>query len=158
MQWGDRINAFAAACAGIVAASSPEYASRAWCQVELLMAHAFMTTRERVFVVPDGFAGAEPQGDEWVTLEEVVVADPAAGQLTNDRDRAVIESLTGVAERSTAFSCWRVFVKTSTASVWMCCFYNVCCCCQFCCCCLRPAELLLPAGLALKGVGRVRRE
>ena len=35
--------AFAAACAGIVAAWSPEYASRAWCQVELLMAHAFMT-------------------------------------------------------------------------------------------------------------------
>ena len=96
------------------------------------MAYAFMTRGDKVFVVPDGFAGAEPQGDEWVTREEVAVADPAAGQLTNDHDRAVIRSLTGVAERSTAFSCWRVFVKTSTASVWMCCFYNVCCCCQFC--------------------------
>ena len=124
--------AFAAACAGIVAAWSPEYASRAWCQVELLMAHAFMTTGKKVFVVPDGFAGAEPQGDEWVTTEEVAVADPAAGQLTNDHDRAVIRSLTGVAERSTAFSCWRTFVKQSTESEFMCCVLNVCCCCQWC--------------------------
>jgi hypothetical protein len=126
--------AFAAACAGIVAAWSPEYASRAWCQVELLMAHAFMTTGKMVLVVPDGFAGAEPQGDKWTTEEEVVVADPAAGQLTNDNDRAVIRELTGVAERSTAFSCWRVFVKNSTQSVWMGCFWNVCCCCQWCGC------------------------
>ena len=124
--------AFAAACAGIVAAWSPEYASRAWCQVELLMAHAFMTRGDKVFVVPDGFAGAEPQGGRWVTLEEVVVADPAAGQLTNDHDRAVIRSLTGVAERSTAFSCWRVFVKHSTESVFQGCCLNMCCCCQFC--------------------------
>ena len=124
--------AFAAACAGIVAAWSPEYASRAWCQVELLMAHAFMTMGDKVLVVPDGFAGAEPQGGKWVTREEVAVADPAAGQLTNDHDRAVIRSLTGVAERSTAFSCWRVFVKHSTESVLMCCFWNVCCCCQCC--------------------------
>ena len=128
--------AFAAACAGIVAAWSPEYASRAWCQVELLMAHAFMTTGDLVFVVPDGFAGAEPQGDllfrKWTTKEEVVVADPAAGQLTNDNDRAVIRALTGVAERSTAFSCWRVFIKYSTESVSMGCVRNVCCCCQWC--------------------------
>ena len=124
--------AFAAACAGIVAAWSPEYASRAWCQVELLMAHAFMTKGKFVFVVPDGFAGAEPQGDKWTTKEEVAVADPAAGQLTNDHDRAVIRSLTGVAERSTAFSCWRTFVKESTESVGVCCFANVCLCCQCC--------------------------
>eukprot|EP00964_Phaeocystis_antarctica_P122586 scaffold86251_cov66-Phaeocystis_antarctica.AAC.2 len=124
--------AFAAACAGIVAAWSPEYAGRAWCQVELLMAHAFMTTGDWVFVVPDGFAGAAPQGDEWITTEAVVVADPAAGQLTNDHDRAVIRTLTGVAERSTAFSCWRTFVKESTESVAWCCFLNVCCCCQCC--------------------------
>ena len=137
--------AFAAACAGIVAAWSPEYASRAWCQVELLMAHAFMTLGHRVFVVPDGFAGAEPQGDKWVTEERVAVADPAAGQLTNDHDRAVIRSLTGVAERSTAFSCWRVFVKHSTESVLTCCFYNVCLCCQCCGCIpLRESRKVLP--------------
>ena len=124
--------AFAAACAGIVAAWSPEYASRAWCQVELLMAHAFMTTGDKVFVVPDGFAGAEPQGDKWTTREQVVVADPAEGQLTNDNDRAVIRTLTGVAERSTAFSCWRTFVKNSTENVWACCYWNVFCCCQCC--------------------------
>ena len=142
--------AFAAACAGIVAAWSPEYASRAWCQVELLMAHAFMTTGDRVFVLPDGFAGAGPQGDafmtgggtvlvlpagecgRWITLEEGVVADPATGQLTNEHDRAVIRSLTGVAERSTAFSCWRVFVKTSTESWYMFYINNVKGCCQQC--------------------------
>jgi len=124
--------AFAAACAGIVAAWSPEYASRAWCQVELLMAHAFMEKGDLVLVVPDGFAGAEPQGSKWITKESVVVADPAAGQLTNDNDRAVIRSLTGVAERSTAFSCWRMFVKHSTQSVLTCCFVNVCLCCGCC--------------------------
>ena len=124
--------AFAAACAGIVAAWSPEYASRAWCQVELLMAYAFMTKGNKVLVVPDGFAGAGPQGDKWTKYEAVAVADPAAGQLTNDHDRAVIRSLTGVAERSTAFSCWRIFVKESTESVFMCCVYNVCCCCGAC--------------------------
>ena len=124
--------AFAAACAGIVAAWSPEYAGRAWCQVELLVAHAFMTTGDKVFVVPDGFAGAAPQGDEWTTTEKVVVADPAAGQLTNDHDRAVIRTLTGVAERSTAFSCWRTFVKNWTENVWACCYWNVFCCCQCC--------------------------
>ena len=91
-----------------------------------------MTRGKFVFVVPDGFAGAEPQGGKWVTYEEVAVADPAAGQLTNDHDRAVIRSLTGVAERSTAFSCWRTFVKNSTASVTWGCFMNVCLCCQCC--------------------------
>ena len=62
------------------------------------------------------------------------MADPAAGQLTNDHDRAVIRTLTGVAERSVAFSCWRTFVNTSTESVLMGCFWNVCCCCQWCGC------------------------
>ena len=124
--------AFAAACAGIVAAWSPEYAGRAWCQVELLVAHAFMATGSKVFVVPDGFAGAEPQGGKWITKEKVVVADPAEGVLTNDHDRAVIRTLTGVAERSTAFSCWRMFVKNSTKSVVAGCCLNVCWCCQCC--------------------------
>ena len=124
--------AFAAVCAGIVAAWSPEYASRAWCQVELLMANAFMTTGDKVFVVPEGFAGARPQGDNWVTEEAVVLADPSEGQLTNDHDRVVIWALTGVAERSAAFSCWRTFVKNSTESVLMGCVLNVCMCCQCC--------------------------
>ena len=112
------------------------------------MAHAFMALGDKVFVVPDGFAGAEPQiiarhdiaestyetvtYGKWVTEEEVVVADPAAGQLTNDHDREVIRSLTGVAERSTAFSCWRTFVKNWTENVWACCYWNVFCCCQCC--------------------------
>jgi len=127
--------AYAAACAGAVAAWSPDYASRAWCQVELLMAYAFMQTGSVVFVVPEGFAGAKPQGtrgDKWVKEEEVVLADPAKGNLTNDNDRPVIQSLTGVAKRSTAYSCWRVFVKHSTQSVDHFCFWNVCCCCGWC--------------------------
>ena len=60
------------------------------------------------------------------------MADPAAGQLTNDNDRAVIRTLTGVAERSTAFSCWRSFVKRSTQGVLISFYCNVCCCCQCC--------------------------
>ena len=38
----------------------------------------------------------------------------------------MIRTLTGVAERSTAFSCWRIFVKDSTESLFVGCFNNVC--------------------------------
>ena len=37
-----------------------------------------------------------------------------------------------MAERSTAFSCWRVCVKKSTESVIVGCAWNVCLCCQCC--------------------------
>eukprot|EP00964_Phaeocystis_antarctica_P087723 scaffold55730_cov66-Phaeocystis_antarctica.AAC.2 len=128
--------AFAASCAGIVAAMSPGYESRAWCQVELLLAYAFMTTGDKVFVLPDGFAGASPQDGQWITHEDpldwLVLADPAEGSLTNDNDRVVIWSLTGVAERSKAFSFWRVFVKNSTESLGAFFAANVLCCCQGC--------------------------
>ena len=95
------------------------------------MAYAFMTTGDKVWVVPPGFADGATRPLK-LEREDVVVADPARGQLTNDGDRPVIESLTGVASRSTAFSCWRNFVNYSTASVGQCCLWNVCCCCQWC--------------------------
>ena len=90
-----------------------------------------MTKGKNVLVVPAGFAGSSGHGmDE----EAIVLADPreTVDTLTNPNDRPVIASLTGVAERSTAFSCWRVCVKHSTESVFMSCSYNVCCCCQWC--------------------------
>ena len=83
-----------------------------------------------------GFAGASPQDGQWITHEDPldwhVLADPAEGSLTNDNDRVVIWSLTGVAERSKAFSFWRVFVKNSTESLGAFFAANVLCCCQGC--------------------------
>ena len=123
--------AYAAACSGIVATWTDEYASRAWCQVELLMAHAFMTSGNCVFTVPTGFKDSPEQPLELIH-EAAVVADPGTGQLTNEGDRAVIRALSEVAEASTAFSCWRTFVKTTTESAFMCCVANVGGACQLC--------------------------
>ena len=123
--------AYAAVSAGIVAAWTPEYPSRPWCRAEMLLAFAFMTKGNVVMVVPEGFDGSSvPEMDKvWLKL-----ADPreTVGMLTNPNDRPVIASLTGVAERSTAFSCWRVCVKQSTTSVWASCVFNVCFCGQCC--------------------------
>ena len=121
--------AYAAACAGIAAAWNDVYKDRAWCQVELLVAYAFMTTGSKVWVVPPAF----DNGATWpmrVEVEKVVVADPAKGLLTNTGDRPVIESLTNVASRSTAFTCLNNFVNTSTRNVANGLCLNVCCCCQ----------------------------
>ena len=59
------------------------------------------------------------------------MANPAEGQLSCDQDRAVIESLTDVAARSTAFTCWRLFVKEQTTNIVNCLCGAVCCC--YCC-------------------------
>ena len=121
--------AYAATCAGIVAAWNDVYKDRAWCQVELLMAYAFMTTGNKVWVVPPAFKN----GATWpirVEVERVVVADPAKGLLTNTGDRPVIESLTNVASGSTAFTCLNNFINNSTRNVGNGIFLNVCCCCQ----------------------------
>ena len=95
------------------------------------MSYAFITSGRRLFVVPDGFdrgATRSIQANE----ERITVPNPAQGQLTNDMDRPVIESLTRAAESSQAFSCWRVFVKESTESCFVCVGWNVCLCCQCC--------------------------
>ena len=119
-----------------IALQSHRFVHPCRCQVELLLAYAFMTTGDKVFVLPDGFAGASPHDGHWVTGEDplnwLVLADPAGGRLTNDNDRMVIWSLTGVAERSKAFSWWRVFVKNSTESLGAFFAANVLCCCQAC--------------------------
>ena len=119
--------AYAAACAGIAAAWNDVYKDRAWCQVELLVAYAFMRTGSKVWVVPPAFEN----GAKWpirVEKEKVVVADPAKGLLTNTGDRPVIESLTNVASSSTAFTCLNNFINTSMSSNGP--GFNLCLCCQ----------------------------
>ena len=121
--------AYAAACAGIVSAWNDEYKERAWCQVELLVAYALMRTGDKIWSVPPGFADGATCPMK-VAREYVVVADPAKGQLTNEGDRTVIKSLTEVASRSKAFTCWQNWVTASTANPVNGLFMNVCCCCQ----------------------------
>ena len=95
------------------------------------MSYAFITTGDKLFVVPDGFDRGDTRSLK-VNYEAITVPNPAQGHLTNDMDRPVIESLTRAAESSRAFSCWRMFVKHSTASCLVCVIFNVCCCCQGC--------------------------
>ena len=97
----------------------------------MLMSYAFITTGDTLFVVPDGFDRGDTRSVK-ANREMITVPNPAQGQLTNDKDRPVIESLTRAAESSQAFTCWRVFVKDSTVSCGWCVFVNVCCCCQWC--------------------------
>ena len=97
----------------------------------MLMSYAFITTGGMLFVVPDSFDRGDTRSIK-ANKEEITVPNPAQGQLTNDMDRPVIESLTRAAESSQAFSCWRVFVKNSTVSCAACFLGNVCCCCQCC--------------------------
>ena len=97
----------------------------------MLMSYAFITTGINLFVVPDGFDRGATRSLE-ANKEKITVPNPAQGQLTNDMDRPVIESLTRAAESSQAFSCWRTFVKYSTQSCLACVVLNVCCCCQCC--------------------------
>ena len=106
-----------------------------------------MNEGRNVLVVPAGFAGSSGHGMDG---EGIVLADPreTVDTLTNPNDRPVIASLTGVAERSTAFTCWRVFVKQSTASVGACCVWNVCCCCQCCGYCARNVSRNVRPGTA----------
>ena len=97
----------------------------------MLMSYAFITTGDKLFVVPDGFDRGDTRSLK-ANYEKLTVPNPAQGQLTNDMDRPVIESLTRAAESSQAFSCWRVFVKLSTGSCVEGVAANVCCCCGFC--------------------------
>ena len=97
----------------------------------MLMSYAFITTGDKLFVVPDGFDRGATRSIK-ANDEAITVPNPAQGHLTNDMDRSVIESLTRAAESSQAFSCWRTFVKYSTQSCLACVVLNVCCCCQCC--------------------------
>lgn len=97
----------------------------------MLMSYAFITTGKQLFVVPDGFDRGDTRSLK-ANCKQITVPNPAQGQLTNDMDRPVIESLTRAAESSQAFSCWRVFVKNSTQSCLGCVFANGLWCCQCC--------------------------
>uniref|UniRef100_A0A7S3ATE4 SREBP regulating gene protein n=1 Tax=Haptolina ericina TaxID=156174 RepID=A0A7S3ATE4_9EUKA len=122
--------AYVAVCATLVLASwTDAYAARAWCRVELLMSYAFVTEGRSMLALPEGFVDEEQPA---VDAQEDTLLDPAEGLLTNPSDKAVIASLRGVAERSTAFSCWRNCVKDTTGDCFGCCLVNVCCCGQWC--------------------------
>ena len=97
----------------------------------MLMSYAFIASGINLYVVPDGFDRGATRSLE-ANKEKITVPNPAQGHLTNDMDRPVIESLTRAAESSQAFTCWRTFVKGSTAGCCWCVFLNVCCCCQCC--------------------------
>ena len=123
--------AYVAVCAVVAAYWTERYASRAWCQAEMLMGFAFVTTGKRLFIVPRAFEHAERKG---VTQEEITVPNPgdrATAQLTNEADRPVVAALTETARRSQAFTCGRVCARNFGACdrcFWM----NVCFCCQCC--------------------------
>ena len=124
--------AYAGVCAGLVAAWSEEYANRSWCQVELLMSYAFANSGRFVYVLPQGFTtGKKPT--RHVFVDKMTLADPAQGAITVESDRAVVESLTRTAKRSTSYSCWRTCTKSCSIQDPITCFIlNVGCCCQFC--------------------------
>ena len=104
--------AFAAACAGIVAADNKEYEQRAWCRVELLMAYAFMPSGDNVYVLEERFdmsPAANSTADKHMRMrfKTMPLADPLSGKLSNEGDIPVIQSLTDVARRSAElFSCF----------------------------------------------------
>ena len=111
----------------------------------MLMSYAFITTGLKLFVVPDGFDRGDTRSLK-AKEEKITVPNPAQGHLTNDMDRPVIESLTRAAESSQAFSCWRLFVKNSTASCDVCVLANVCLCCQGCGYCAREESRTVRPG------------
>ena len=87
-------------------------------------AHAFMTTGDQVFVVPDGFAGAALK----TTTEKVVAGRHRRGpadQRPGPRGDSDAHGLGGALDGP--FSCWRIFVKDSTESLFVGCFNNVLC-------------------------------
>jgi hypothetical protein len=121
--------AFVACSHCFAAAWCDEYISRAWCQVELMIAYGFVTMGGTVMVVPEGFTFKH---QKRYKDSDVVLPDPLVGNVTNPNDKAVIASLRSVAYNSSAFSCYLTFVNNSTQSVLFCIVCNGCCCCMWC--------------------------
>ena len=121
--------AYVAVCSAVAAAWSEEYSLRAWCRVELMMAYSFMAQGLHVFVVEESF---KDEGQGAIEKEAVQLANPADGMLTNELDRAVIDSLTKVAVASRTFSCRAVCYKNACVSWQFFCVWNLLCCCQCC--------------------------
>ena len=126
--------AYVAVCALVTAYWTEGYASRAWCQAEMLMGCAFVTTGTFLFIVPRGFEHAEDTG---YTKEKITVPDAATAQLTNEADRPVVAALTETARRSQAFTCERACarnceIECSPGSIGTWLGMNVCLCGQCC--------------------------
>ena len=140
--------AYVAVCAAVAAYWTEAYDSRAWCQTEMLMGYAFVSTGDKLWIVPKGFEHGEQDG---VNEEEMLVPDPAnpeTAKLTNEADRPVLVALTETARNSKAFGCWRTFVRQCTPGEdnelpW--CMLINCCCCQcFGCCAVMNAREVKP--------------
>jgi len=113
----------------VATAWTPEYETRAWCQVELMMAHAFATTGDRILVVPEKYIYKK---GKRVKVENFYLINPIDGILTNPDDRKVIDQLQSVAQSSEVYTCRNNFIRQSTTSCFMSVCCNICICCQLC--------------------------
>eukprot|EP00457_Paulinella_chromatophora_P011849 gb/GEZN01012012.1/.p1 GENE.gb/GEZN01012012.1/~~gb/GEZN01012012.1/.p1 ORF type:complete len:195 (-),score=12.64 gb/GEZN01012012.1/:36-620(-) len=124
--------AFVATSTAVVASWTDEYASRAWCRVELLMAYSFIFSGKTILTVPENYVSNRPRGSGPLVRGELTVPDPLEGKLTNLTDMDVIKSLRGVAERSDVFSTGRMCWNNTTNNCFYCLVANVSCLCQCC--------------------------
>jgi len=89
----------------LIAAWNDVYERRGWCQVELMMANAFMASGNRILVLEDGFID---RGQPKLVLRFVKLRDPCNKDqclLTKESDREIIKKLSLIASKSTVFSC-----------------------------------------------------
>ena len=129
--------AYVAVCAIVAAYWTKGYASRAWCQAEILMGHAFVTTGDKLFIVKRGFEHTESKGYRKKKLPMPNPSNRATAQLTNEADRPVVAALTETARRSQAFTCERACarnceIECSPGSIGTWLGINVCLCGQCC--------------------------
>ena len=120
--------AYVSTCHAICAAWNAEYASRAWCRVELITAQAFMKNGDRIFVCEET---TTPLLHGSVQKEKVQILHPLDGEITNEADRKVVERLQEAAFDSKAFSCSMLCFTEVTTSARNCllegCFCFGCC-------------------------------
>ena len=138
----EALPAYVATCHAICAAWNDEYASRAWCRVELLTAQAFMWNGYRIFICEEGFTFntahtvVKEDRSTWmyITKENVSLESltPLDGMLTKEADRGDVKVLQDVAMQSSVFTCENVCYKTMCESAGAFCFMSCCLCC-FCC-------------------------
>lgn len=93
-----------------VAYWNSEYASRAWCQVELMLTNSYATNCNIIHLTK-GFRYDESL--KYVSAEWLTVPDPRQGLITSEDDRPVVSSLTLVANNSQTFTCMRTFQRHS---------------------------------------------
>ena len=146
--------AYVAVSAGILSYFSEGYKDRAWCRVELMLAHSFMASGNNVYVLPQNFRyeGHQQGIDDPPLGRAFSFPDPLEGNITNNDDWAIVRTLRQVASESTIFTCWRVYVNHSLASAFWCFWWNILCCCMWCgLCALESSRSVKP------GEGRGRK-